>query len=129
MTDRHLRGHRYDLLRRHADPDFVERTHIFLVRDFVTIWQLLWRPTNFVRAARPRTWVPCLRAWHHAGTVVRPTCDCRLVHIQMLGNQRRRRMRQPVGKGDLFIAGSPEHPDELQVRVADILDVMSEIAL
>src|SRR5258708_437988 len=70
-----------------------------------------------------------LRVWHHAGTVVRPLRDCRLVHIQMLGNQCRRRMRQPVGQGNLLIAGRPEDADKLQVRVADILDVMSEIAL
>ena len=47
----------------------------------------------------------------------------------MLGDQCRRRMRQPVGQGDLFVAGSLEHRDEHHVDVADILDVMPEVFL
>src|SRR5213082_1775068 len=61
-----------------------------------------------------------LRVGHHARAVVRPTRDCRLVDIQMLGYQRRRRMRQPVGQRNLFIAGSLEDADKHQVDVADI---------
>src|SRR5882757_7565933 len=101
----------------------------YLVRYLDTIWRLLWRRANLSVAGASERWFLDLRAWHHARTVVRPTCDCRLVHIQMLGNQCRRRMRQPVGQGNLFIAGGLEHPDELQVRVADVFDVVTKIAL
>ena len=53
-----------------------------------------------------------LRFGHDARAVVRPFRDRRFVDIQVLGDHRRRRMRQPVGQRDLFVARRPEDRDK-----------------
>ena len=65
---------------------------------------------------------------HEAWTVVRPSGDQLLIQVEMLRHQFRRRVRQPVGQRNFFVARRTEHADELQVGVADVLDVVSEIS-
>src|SRR5580700_5786467 len=73
---------------------------------------------------------PSLRSDRHDfRLVLGELCDCRLADIQVLGHHRRRRTGDPVGQRDIGEIGSSEHLEELQVRVACVLDVVSEVLL
>src|SRR5258708_7900863 len=59
--------------------------------------------------------------WHNYWHIARPLRDRRLVDVQVLGDQRRRRMCQPVGQGYIFVSGRSEHGEKLHIGVADVL--------
>jgi len=83
MTDRHLRGHDHGLFRRHCQSR-PYRAHPCLPR-----LRSCYERAAISDALRPR---------HYARAVVRPFRDYRFVYIQMLGNQCRWRMCQPIDK-------------------------------
>jgi hypothetical protein len=55
--------------------------------------------------------------------------DYRRVNIERCGNHCGRRVRQPVGQGDVLEDGTFEYFEELQLGVADVLDIMTIVAL
>src|ERR1700756_3741458 len=65
-----------------------------------------------------------LGSGHHARATIRPFRDRRLVDVEMLRHQLWRCVREPVSQRKFFIVWGTKNPDELQVGVADILDIM-----
>src|SRR5213076_1050051 len=55
--------------------------------------------------------------------------DRRLVRIEGGGDYRGRRVRQPIGQGDILEMVAPEHFEELQIGVSGVFDVVTVAAL
>src|SRR5205085_9090469 len=55
--------------------------------------------------------------------------DRRSVRIEGGGDHRRRRVRQPVGQGDVLEMVAPEHLEELQIGVSGVFAIVTVAAL
>src|ERR1700719_719994 len=63
------------------------------------------------------------------GFILGPLCDQRRIYVEGCGDHRGRRVRQPVGQGDVLEIGTFEYLEELQLGVAEVLDIMTIVAL
>jgi hypothetical protein len=86
------------------------------------------RKSTFAAHAPPtkRKWPRSFR--HDARLQSRPIRDYRRVDIQVLRDHFRRRMFEPLRQGKFFKCGGAEDSKELQIRIADVLHIVSVVA-